>query len=264
MAEKLTSEQRVSRLAAMHATRAAARDEARAAKRLKELTIAGVRPPDFSAVPEGPDFCRIDTARCVDAKDYKRERRPCCVAINREVLRYVTELLSALEIRWWADYGTLLGAVRHGGMIPWDKDSDLGVLEEDKRRLLELEYPLKRLGLGFSGSKRGTVKITASATNKTNTDMFAWHLRGGKWHRHAYVPGIDDFKGREFPMDWLFPLTTVIYDGLILNAPAALRFPGTLPAPQFGLPDGSAFLEHRYPPDWRTSVRANNAGQLVP
>lgn len=53
------------------------------------------------------------------------------------VLREVTRVLEELKIPYFMQGGTMLGAIRHGGFIPWDDDVDLGIPRADYDRLLK-------------------------------------------------------------------------------------------------------------------------------
>ena len=54
------------------------------------------------------------------------------------VLSAIDEICERHGLRWWADYGTLLGAVRHGGFVPWDDDIDIAMPRADYNRLMQL------------------------------------------------------------------------------------------------------------------------------
>ncbi|MBR4183150.1 MAG: LicD family protein [Lachnospiraceae bacterium] len=56
--------------------------------------------------------------------------------IQINILDYVAAFCDENNIKYWINSGTLLGAVRHGGYIPWDDDIDLGMLREDYDRFI--------------------------------------------------------------------------------------------------------------------------------
>ena len=55
-----------------------------------------------------------------------------------ELLRFIDNVCKKHDIIYWLDGGTLLGAVRHGGFIPWDDDVDLTMLRKDYNKLMEV------------------------------------------------------------------------------------------------------------------------------
>ena len=63
-----------------------------------------------------------------------------------KMLPYLAELLEASNIEYWLDWGTLLGAVRDGKMVPWDFDIDLGIYDEDVAKVLSLRVDIWKDG----------------------------------------------------------------------------------------------------------------------
>lgn len=52
-------------------------------------------------------------------------------AAQLKVLAEIDKICRKHNLNWYADSGTLLGAVRHSGYIPWDDDVDISMLRDD-------------------------------------------------------------------------------------------------------------------------------------
>lgn len=60
-------------------------------------------------------------------------------AIQTDILRIVHNYCESNGLLYFLSYGSLIGAVRHGGYIPWDDDIDICLLRKDYDKIV-VEY----------------------------------------------------------------------------------------------------------------------------
>lgn len=97
---------------------------------------------------------------------------------NTALLAHFAKKCNEYGIRYWLDYGTLLGAVRHKGFIPWDDDLDVGMMQSDYERLsnlLSIMFPAEE---GFQHTRHAFIQISYTGT-PLNIDVFP-HLLHSK------------------------------------------------------------------------------------
>jgi len=72
------------------------------------------------------------------------------LSIIRKMLKDIDGLFRKYNIMYWIDGGTLLGAVRHQDIIPWDDDADICIWYNDAEKFLALERVLYEMGYGLT------------------------------------------------------------------------------------------------------------------
>lgn len=73
-----------------------------------------------------------------EIKEYSQQNLRACQLKQLAILEEIDKICKRHKIEYWLDGGTLLGAVRHGGFIPWDDDIDIGMSLEDEKRFEEI------------------------------------------------------------------------------------------------------------------------------
>jgi lipopolysaccharide cholinephosphotransferase len=71
-------------------------------------------------------------------KKRAKQNLRACQLKQLEILKVIDGICKRNDIKYWLDGGTILGAVRHGGFIPWDDDIDIAMTLEDERRFEEI------------------------------------------------------------------------------------------------------------------------------
>ena len=117
-----------------------------------------------------------------------------CWAAQLELLEQFDGICRRCGLRYYAAYGTLLGAVRHGGFIPWDDDIDIWMYGEDVDRMIRemsSEFEAEGLELVTPFSDDGYENLAFRVINTRNDRLDEEFLM--KYWLFPFMAGLDIF-----------------------------------------------------------------------
>lgn len=90
-----------------------------------------------------------------------------------DILTIVTSICDKHDIPYWISGGTLLGAKRHGGFIPWDDDIDIELLRPDYKKLLEILPKELPADLYLQTPKEKSYRLLFSKVRDKNSTIYS-------------------------------------------------------------------------------------------
>ena len=137
---------------------------------------------------------------------------PKAAGVNRMIqlstlalLKDITEVISGEGIQYSLCGGTLLGAIRHKGFIPWDDDVDMAVLRKDYDHVYELLRGRYNEQNGFRVVRSTCIRVIMDGA-PTQVDIFPFEIHtvpdDNEIGRKAFSQLRDRYIKTRLKIDW--------------------------------------------------------------
>jgi len=194
----------------------------------------------------------------------------CCKKAMLAAANSAIAVLNAHNVTWWADFGTLIGATRYGGFIPWDTDMDFGILfdsEEHFKRVWPSIWPKHGstfMGRYWAANRNLPQDLWYSPHNHNSVDVWPYWLRSNselKLSTLAGQPVAPDAllmhshsTGESHLPEWVLPLQPCKFESHVLQCPGQV-----IPylQSQFGADSPADILYPVYPRRFSASLIAH-------
>jgi phosphorylcholine metabolism protein LicD len=154
--------------------------------------------------------------------------------IITNMFREFDKICRKYNLKYWCLGGTLIGAIRHKGWIPWDGDVDVGMLEADYNKLQKIIQKELPKNMWFQDKttdkyyKSDIGKIRDLNTNYKDYKSQSWHNglqldififkhdNNNIYGSHP-ICGIPDIKKRNY--NDIYPLKEIKFEDILVYVP---------------------------------------------
>ena len=194
--------------------------------------------------------------------------------IMTDMFRVFDKICRDNDIKYWCRGGTLIGAMRHKGWIPWDGDMDVGIMKNDEKKIKKIfeenkEF-LEENGIFFSHpKKKPCMKLRSNKAyyiytpwgNNDDKDkgiqidiMIFKNIKNNRIYGHTTICGPPDKKSR--PKSDVFPLKEIMFEDIKVYVPNEYK---KISEEVWGAyPPKMQELEKRYPHEGRIIIESHN------
>jgi len=178
---------------------------------------------------------RIYIDKCFQREPFVNVWNDKSKKLLNDTIKNADEVFLEMDIDWFASFGTLLGAVRHGDVIPWDDDADLHVndkidMADFKNRMFKRGYFLSKRGNQYKIYSKDALDIPKNSHKWPFVDLFLFSTT------EKDVIFYYESEKTIFPKEDIFPLKRVKFGESSINIPN----------------NSNAILKRQYGPDYMT------------
>lgn len=134
-----------------------------------------------------------------DLTVYSQEELTHIQALEYSALKIIASICDDNQIEYFLIGGTTLGAVRHGGFIPWDDDIDVGMTRENYKRFLKIAPNILPKGYVLQTPYEGTKNPYFYSKVRINGTKFVEYCNHRLYIHHGVY--VDIFPFDEIPDD---------------------------------------------------------------
>lgn len=156
----------------------------------------------------------IDVSSAKQATGALRQRQ----LNNVELLKEFKRICDKHNIEYWLDYGSLLGAQRHGGFVPWDDDLDVSMDKENLDKFKNIVDEEINPKYKFKFYITCYNRLLFSEDNGAFIDIYEYSSNNSRYRLNDDKPGfLSDIYST--PYNILFPLKSIKFEDTYVKCP---------------------------------------------